>query len=76
MAHWFGVRQILPLGSVRIDRFGGSLNTPGMRIQAIVPYVIGFGLAIGGLALYLWLTAADDSGQSGPVGLPDFYNVL
>jgi hypothetical protein len=67
---------VLPLGSVRIDRFGGSLNTPGMRTQDIVPYTIGLGLAIGGLALYLWLTSVEDSGQSGPVGLPDVYNVL
>lgn len=67
---------MLPLGSNRIDRLWGSLNTSGMRIQAIVPYVIGFGLAIGGLTLYLWLTSAEDSGQSGPVGLPDVYNVL
>jgi hypothetical protein len=47
-----------------------------MRIQDIVPYAIGLGLAIGGLTLYLWLTSAEDSGQSGPVGLPDVYNVL
>lgn len=47
-----------------------------MRIQGLLPYIIGFGLAVSGLALYFWLTAPDLPTNDGLLGLPDVYNVL
>lgn len=52
------------------------LNTSRMRIQALLPYIIGFGLAVSGLALYFWLTTPDVPTRGGDLGLPDVYNVL
>ena len=50
-----------------------------MRSQDVLPYGIGIFIAIGGFALYFWLTdtkSDENSGQEDEHTLPGIYNTL
>ena len=52
-----------------IDSVGCCPDTIGMSPRNVLPYAVGFLIAGGAIALYLWLSAPEAT-------LPDRYNVL